>query len=224
MSTNSKKKIVIIGDSNTEGYGLLREESYPSLLSDTFSEKTIIYNKGVSGTSVITVKFNNKWVGMPYRTQMAYREALNLRGDLYIINLGTNDATDGEMDHHEGVDPYGNLMAFKDGFKRDYERILDDILEIRSDAVIMVVLPVPIRNSIWIKHKQMYLEELYAFILELAIDRSITCIPLSEAFKILEDADDYYLEDGLHLNPQGASLVASIMQPYITAFLKGEGA
>ena len=49
MSTTANKKVVFIGDSNTEGYGLEPHEAYPAIIGERLLGEAQCYNYGVSG-------------------------------------------------------------------------------------------------------------------------------------------------------------------------------
>lgn len=220
MSINANKKIVFIGDSNTEGYGLKSTESYPALLAERFKEKATCYNLGVSGTCVITEKLEGLWVGMPYLNTHAYLQACALEGDIYVINLGTNDATDGASDNDEGsVDPYGNLMAFAHRFKSNYEQIIEGVTSANPAATIILCRPIPVGKSIWKKHKEIYLTSLLPYIDAIASERRLYTIDLHTPFLEKDALNTYYLEDGLHLNIAGAKAIADLIEPNLWAHL-----
>ena len=47
MSTTANKKVVFIGDSNTEGYGLEPHEAYPAIIGERLLGEAQCYNYGV---------------------------------------------------------------------------------------------------------------------------------------------------------------------------------
>lgn len=201
--------IVMMGDSNTEGYGLEPGEAYPELIESWFKGQAAVYNCGVSGSCVIQKKLLNQWIGMPYVFEDAYQRALKLKAEIYIVNLGTNDATDGE---EEGfIDPYGNLIAHKALFSENYQGIIDGIFTANPEALVFLCIPIPIRKSIWRKHKQEYLEILAEDIRRISRHFNLICIDLMAEFMQLEDMDSLYLPDGLHLNAAGAERVAKVV-------------
>lgn len=79
------KKIVILGDSLTEGYGVAKEFAYPTLLEKKLQEKfpkTKVINAGTSGaTSAIAVN-SLKW-------------QLKGKPDMVLLALGANDGLRG---------------------------------------------------------------------------------------------------------------------------------
>ena len=215
----TKINIVFIGDSNTEGYNLEHAQSYPYLLSQRFSQHAVIYNCGLSGTCVINHKIDDDWVGFPYVEQPIYKKALRLNGDLYVINLGTNDATDGEDDVLDEINPYGNLMAYSYLFKKHYESILDSIYAVNPKVMIILCIPIPVRKSFWRKHKQKYLDQLAKEIYIIAEQRGLQVIDLMSYFYQKEDIEALYLDDGIHLSPSGAIEVANRIEKDLKALL-----
>ena len=220
MSTTANKKVVFIGDSNTEGYGLEPHEAYPAIIGERLLGEAQCYNYGVSGSCVIKESIEGLWVGMPYLNTHAYAQACAQIGDIYVINLGTNDATDGAPDEPGGtIDPYGNLMAFKHRFKACYEEILKGITSMHPEATIILCLPIPIGESIWKKHKEIYLRDLRIIIKEIAEAYGFHIIDLQRPFSEKNHQEAYYLEDGLHLNAKGAKTIADLIIPDLERLL-----
>ena len=97
MDLDAKIKIVCIGDSITEGYGLGDDPSvyYPSLLQEFLGEEFHVFNEGVSGSCVTMMEEDGHTYGLPYVIQPEYDEALSIAGDIYVILLGTIMYTSG---------------------------------------------------------------------------------------------------------------------------------
>lgn len=79
------KKIVIIGDSLTEGYGVDKSFSYPSVLQEKFDKlgkKVKIINGGVSGSTTASGKSRLKWF-------------MRVKPDIVVFALGANDGLRG---------------------------------------------------------------------------------------------------------------------------------
>lgn len=203
--------IIIIGDSNTQGYGLLpSEKPYPSILNHLLGENCKVHNMGLSGSCVTIVEEDNQLIGMPYIHETIYKDALNIQGELYIINLGTNDAKDDTSINGIDKEPYQNLIKHKDLFIPSYTTIIKAIMTKYPEAKIMVCLPIPIRKSVWPAHKQDHLDQLMPLIREISTKENLELIDLYSPFMGLNDIDDYYLSDGLHLNQKGHQKVAQI--------------
>lgn len=136
--TETIKKVVCIGDSITEGYGLSEDSSapYPAQLQSMLGEKYRVYNQGLSCTCVTNRKLNGRTVGMPYVLQEQWKE-----------------------DH---PDEYNDVYAFRKYFREDYLWMMQKIREAVPNALIFSVSPVPVMECIWRKHQQIYLLDVLA--------------------------------------------------------------
>jgi acyl-CoA thioesterase-1 len=84
-STSTKKTLVIIGDSLTEGYGISPENAYPALIEKKLNESKInwkIINSGISGSTTASAQQRVKW-------------ALRGKPDMVLLSLGANDGLRG---------------------------------------------------------------------------------------------------------------------------------
>ncbi len=213
MDLDAKMKIICIGDSITEGFGLGDNPSvyYPSLLQEFLGDEVIVFNEGVTCSCVTMMEEDGRTCGLPYVLQPEYDEALSLAGDIYVIMLGTNDATDGMHDTEDIQDPYGNLISYEPMFETFYQYIIDGVRQASPNALIYLVTPVPVRNCIWRKHQEKYLLKIIPHIKALAEANGLPLIDLHEEFLKMdpEELDSLYQEDGLHPNASGAFLIAS---------------
>ena len=75
------KKLIIIGDSLTEGLGVAKEQAYPSLLEKKLKNWTVS-NAGVSGSTSASGLSRLKW-------------QMKAKPDLVILALGANDGLRG---------------------------------------------------------------------------------------------------------------------------------
>lgn len=215
MDLDAKTKIICIGDSITEGFGLGDDPSvyYPSLLQEFLGEDVIVFNEGVTCSCVTMMEEDGHTFGLPYVLQPEYDEALSLAGDIYVIMLGTNDAVDGMHDTEDIQDPYGNLIPFEPLFETFYQYIIDGVRQASPKALIYLVTPIPVRNCIWRKHQEKYLLPLLPHIHALAEKNNLPLIDLHGEFAKMdtEELDALYLDDGLHPNTSGAFLIASMI-------------
>lgn len=79
------KRLVVLGDSLTEGYGVAREAAYPALLEKKIKasgKDWIVVNAGVSGSTTASAMSRMKWI---FKT----------KPDLLILALGANDGLRG---------------------------------------------------------------------------------------------------------------------------------
>lgn len=216
MDIGSKIRVVCIGDSITEGFGLGDDPSvyYPSLLQEFLGEEYVVFNEGVTCSCVTMMEDDTgRTFGLPYVLQPEYDEALSVQGDIYVIMLGTNDAQDGMHDTEDEQDPYNNLISFEPMFETFYQYIIDGVKSANPNALIYLVTPIPIRNCIWRKHQEKYLQLLLPHIKALAEANGTQFVDLHEELLRLpaDELDALYQEDGLHPNSSGAFLIASTL-------------
>lgn len=197
MEFEGKTKIVCIGDSLTDGYGLADglSASYPSLLQEFLGDEVIVFNEGVAGSCVTMMETDGETFGTPYVLQPEYDEALSLCGDIYVIMLGTNDA----------------LENMHTNFETFYQYIVDGIRQMSPDALLYFATPVPIRRQTADGIQEDYLLQLLPHIRNLAEHNNATLIDLHEELLKLppDELDELYQEDGIHPNSSGTFLIAS---------------
>jgi len=81
----AQKKLIIIGDSLTEGFGVSKESSYSALLENKIKavgKNWVVTNSGISGSTSAGASARVKW-------------ALKSNPDMIILALGANDALRG---------------------------------------------------------------------------------------------------------------------------------
>lgn len=79
------KKLVVLGDSLTEGYGVAREKAFPAVLEKKIKDAGkdwLVVNAGVSGSTTASAVSRMKWV-------------FKSKPDLVILCLGANDGLRG---------------------------------------------------------------------------------------------------------------------------------
>lgn len=205
------KKIVCMGDSITEGFGLAAGCSYPDRLQVLCGDACRVINKGVTCSTVLNVTLNGEVMGLPYVRQERYREALLEQGDVYVILLGTNDAQDGMDDVADFRYELCNMISRKAEFQGCYQRILSDVKTAAPHAQIYMGIPVPILHCIWRKHQESYLQELMPLYEKLLGENpSVKKIDVHGAFMALSETERQalYQADNLHPNEKGAELIA----------------
>jgi len=79
------RKLIIIGDSLTEGYGVTHDQAYPHLLQqkiDKLDKKWRVVNSGISGSTAASAPSRVTWI-------------LKQKPELILIALGANDGLRG---------------------------------------------------------------------------------------------------------------------------------
>lgn len=85
LAAETPKRLVIIGDSLTEGYGVSQSQAYPALLQkeiDQLGKKWKVVNAGISGSTSASAYSQVQW-------------HLKQKPDLILIALGANDGLRG---------------------------------------------------------------------------------------------------------------------------------
>ena len=207
MDQETKFRVVCIGDSITEGFGLGDDPSvyYPSLLQEFLGDDFVVFNEGVTSSCVTMMEDDEgRTFGLPYVLQPEYDEALSLAGDIYIIMLGTNDmktvynASPDAIANglNEIVSKAESVMNIKQGF-------VPKILVVSPPEISTDILTGPFSGSFD----------------QVSIDKSKR---LAEYYKkvadkhgcMFLDAKQYIkpsVEDGLHLGPDGHKGLAEII-------------
>jgi acyl-CoA thioesterase-1 len=83
--SSKNKKLVIVGDSLTEGYGVSKEQAFPALLEKKIQEAKknwVVVNAGISGSKTASAEQRVKWV-------------LKSNPDMIVLALGANDGLRG---------------------------------------------------------------------------------------------------------------------------------
>lgn len=84
-ATPSPQKLVILGDSLTEGFGVSRERAYPALLQqkiDASGKKWQVVNSGISGSTSASAPARVDWI-------------LKQKPQIILLALGANDGLRG---------------------------------------------------------------------------------------------------------------------------------
>lgn len=211
---DKKCKIVCLGDSITEGFGLQPEETYPFLLQQRLGGGYEIINEGATAHCVIEKTMEDgRVMCLPYVRTEKYADGLAQQGDIYILMLGTNDAQDGMLDDGSAKDPAWDMFSLQEEFPQHYRRILNDVRRAAPRAKIIIGRLVPILHCIWPKHQQKYLDVIQEHIDQIAAEHpEITVVDLKGAF--LAEGEEWmqriYQADGLHPGPEGAALIAKL--------------
>jgi lysophospholipase L1-like esterase len=192
---NAQIKVACIGNSITEGYGLQNAstQSYPSRLKAILGNGYTVQNDGASGRTMLKSDAKNS-----YWKYGKLGQALALKPDIVVIELGTNDANNFA----------GQWNTMGPEFKRDYLAMIDTLRTLSVKPKIYPVMPLPIRGN-----NDPTLVKANALIKEVAAERGLTVIDCYAPFK---DKAQLY-NDGLHPNAAGADTMAHIVYRAITA-------
>lgn len=197
-------KVACIGNSVTFGYGFSdpAKDSYPSQLGILLGDRYEVRNFGRSGATLLKKGHN------PYVKTDEYRQALEFKPDLVIIDLGLND-----------TDPR-NWPNFGDDFISDYHDLISSFqTDSGKEPEVFVCLMTPIfpghprfksgtRDWFW---------EIQERILTVASHTGARLIDLHAPLYRRPDLFD----DSLHPNEEGAGIIASTVYAAITGDFGG---
>ncbi len=124
VTTPLKIRIACVGDSITQGVGAKGQDSYPAQLQRVLGDGYEVKNFGNSGSTML--RSGDK----PYCLQPQYQGMLEMKADLYVVKLGTNDTK-----------PH-NWVKRAD-FKPSAHALIDAIRGANPKATVFVCLPVP---------------------------------------------------------------------------------
>ena len=186
------KLVACVGNSQTYGYGLSRQDTYPDHLErilQQFDPQWEVRNFGVSGAGLLSK--GNK----PYVVQGAFHSALNCEPDVVIIELGANDA-------------YSGPWAHKDDFVPDYSALIDSFTALPSRPLIWICNVTWVVSIPWGIDKTLIRNEMNPLIQQVGTYKKV---PVIDLYTSLEDKPHLFLSDGVHWNTEGAKLVAEIV-------------
>ena len=202
---SEKIRVACIGNSVTFGQGLDDREitSFPSQLQSMLDEKYDVRNFGFNGATML--KNGHK----PYWEKPPFKEALAFRPHIVIIHLGLND-----------TDPR-NWANFKQDFISDYQEMIDVFRSVDTDPGprIWICKMTPIFS--WHRRfKTGTRDDFWAIqqaIEKVAANKGVSLIDLHTPLYSRPDL----FEDALHPSEEGAEIIASTVQSYITGDFGG---
>ncbi len=178
-------KVSCIGNSITQGTS--SDAVYPAILQTLLTNKYLVENDGVSGTTML------KAGDHPYWTQGRLSNVFAFKPNIVTIKLGTNDTKPQNWDAHYNV------------FKTDYLAMIDTLNTLSTKPRIFLVLPVPIwTNSYSIRDSA--LQKILVIVKQIAMERGL---PVIDANTPLLGFQSYF-PDGVHPNAAGADSIAAI--------------
>jgi acyl-CoA thioesterase I len=186
-STPNVIRIACVGDSITQGSG------YPAKLQTLLGSNYIVRNFGVTGS---TVSLNST---LPYINQTAFKKAEEFEPEIVVIMLGTNDANP-------------KIAYNGDNFEADYIRLINSFEELKGDQMILVVKSPPIFSDNSSYNNTYLAKDVFPHIDNIASQLDLPTVDVYSAFG---NHSDYFM-DGVHPNPDGASLIASNVYDAIT--------
>jgi len=189
ISSSQEIKIACVGDSITEGYGLVRQSktAYPVLLNKILGSGYSVLNSGRSATAL------QKKGDFPYWTCKEFTNVFVFKPNIIIIALGTNDTKGQNW-------KIGN-------FAKDYQALIDTFKTIPGKPKIFVCLPVPVYKTKWGINDSTITNGIIPILEKLA---QINNLPIIDLYHQMGDQSENF-PDGIHPNEKGVELLAEIV-------------
>lgn len=193
-SANRETKLLFLGDSLTEGFGVEPEESFPTLIDTMLKQKGYrsvkVINAGISGSTTASAVSRLKWyLKMP--SEMKPVTTSETKKDILFLALGANDGLRG--------------LSLK-----EMEQNLNTTIEIALAAKMEIILA---GMEIPPNYGDEYTRNFRDVFKNLARRHKITLMPY--LLKDVGGFDHLNLPDGVHPNAEGYKIVAANVLTYI---------
>lgn len=194
-------KVACVGNSITYGAGVANADknSYPAQLSYRLGDGYEVRNFGANSATMLS---NGNY---PYVTTGQYKASLEYKPDIVIIKLGTNDSKSYNRD------------KIKEGYKRDYQALIDSYKALPSKPRIVLMTPVPcyITDNEFTGANSVYEKEIIPAITELAYENSLETVDLYHTFN-KNVWQEHIMPDKLHPTSIGMSTIADRVSTIFT--------
>ena len=180
-------KVACVGDSITFGAAIKdrQKNNYPAQLQGILGDRYAVTNLGVNGATML--KKGDK----PYWKLKQYQAAQDLRPDIVIIKLGTNDTKPHNWKH-------------KADYPADYIEMVETFQQLDSKPTVYVCYPAPVVGEQWGINDKAVREEVIPFIDKVAKQTKATII---DVYTPLKDKPEL-IPDKVHPNARGAAIIA----------------
>jgi acyl-CoA thioesterase I len=183
-------RVACVGDSLTQS------SEYPYDLWMLLGKEN--YKVRNFGAGATTVSLNSE---TPYMNTSVFHEALEFQPNIVVIMLGTNDAQP-------------SLHRYNASFVANYETLLTAFTTLYNKPQVWVVLPPPIFSSQDGKIDPQYFWQTIIPGIQQAANQ--TGLPTIDVYSALAGQPEYS-PDGVHINSEGAKLIADTINKAITA-------
>jgi lysophospholipase L1-like esterase len=194
---SAQTRVVCVGDSITEGWGLAnaRAEAYPARLQELLGSSFKILNCGVSGSCMVRTDRASYW------NSKRFAAAKKFDPQIVIIKLGTNDGDPPRWNAHKGE------------FYDDYVAMINEFRQDGHNPVIFVCYPVPCFGSVKAPQDRTIKNEVIPLIKKVAETEGLTIIDFNTALQPYSKL----FPDNIHPNAEGAQKMAEVALKYVAS-------
>ncbi len=186
------KMVACVGNSDTFGYGLSRQDAYPAQLEkilQCYDQQWEVENFGVSGATVLRLG------DLPYVSTAVYQQALASEPDIVIFEFGGNAARP------------PNRGYIQEHYANDYINLIDAFSELDSKPQIWLCQPLDKIRPDWATHARIIRDEIIPIITQVSIAKNI---PVIDFYNVFKDAHHLYQGDGIHPTVEGSKIMAEM--------------
>jgi|CZKV01.1.fsa_nt_gi lysophospholipase L1-like esterase len=187
---SAQTRVVCVGDSITEGWGLTnaRVQAYPARLQELLGANYKVLNCGVSGSCMV------KGDRATYWKSSRFVQATNFDPQIVIIKLGTNDGDPPRWNAHKGE------------FYDDYLAMINEFRRGGRNPKILVCYPVPCFGPVKAPQDRTIKDEVIPLIKKIAESQNLSIIDFNTAMQPYGNL----FPDNIHPNAEGARKMAEI--------------
>ncbi len=187
--TGKVTRVVCVGDSITEGFGLAVQSKtgYPVVLDSILGTNYRVLNSGRSATTLQQKGDFPYWICKEFSNVFAFDP------DIIVIKLGTNDTK-----------PY-NWQA--DRYEKDYQALIDTFKTIPAKPQIYLCLPVPVFKTKWGINDSTVVNGVIPIVKKIAKANNL---PIIDLYHQMQDQGANF-PDSIHPNEQAAEVMAGII-------------
>lgn len=195
-----KLKVACIGDELTFGTAVEEREDncYPVQLQKYMEQAEKKYRIGNFGVEGAAVQKKSK---KPYTKEERYESSMEYKADLVVMMLGTNDTTE-------------ENWTDIDTFQKDYQSLIKGYQDLKSSPEILLVTPPMIQSdgSTEMEERAKRVEEIKNAIETIGEKNKLT---VQDLYSYSQKHPEWYQEDGVRLNKDGALAVADMVGDFI---------
>jgi len=181
-------RVACVGNSITWGSQVENRavNCYPNQLQRMLGAAYEVHNFGVSGSTLLNLG------DKPYMKESAYREAIQIKPEILVIKLGTNDSKPQNWDE------------YKSYFVRDYKSMIGSFRAANPKVRIFLCLPVPAYGEAFGIREKVISSEILPLVKQVAEEEKVGLIDL---FGPLSNHPEFF-PDKIHPNAAGAKVIA----------------
>jgi acyl-CoA thioesterase-1 len=184
-------QVCCIGDSITQGAG--SSKPWPKMLGEALGEKWKFHNYGISARTLLAKG------DFPYTKEKKYQQALELKPDVVLLALGTNDSKPHNWEH-------------KAEFKSDYKAMIEALRTANPKVRVYILLPIPAYPSNFGITDAVISSEVLPLVKQVAAETKSELIDLNTP--MLDQAK--LVPDKVHPNAEGHKLMAGVIYEALT--------